>query len=146
MPKKVKKVKSKKNKFEKNVEDTFEKAKKKFGAELKKLESGGGGTTRFVKLIPNATTKVRLLSSNYVSVWEHYVDIIDDLGEKVTKKIACLGKNICPVCASGEKARHRYYFNVVVRGTKKLEAKILACGKQIFEFIAHYAVDSDFCI
>jgi len=105
--------------------------------------SGGGGDIRRMKF-EVGTSIVRIVQDNFEDAWVHYFNDKDGKNSRVV----CLGKGKCPVCETGAKATHRFYFNVIDRKeqkeTKKTEIKIMECGKMIYEQIRELALDEEY--
>ena len=88
----------------------------------KKFEStqtgGGGGDIRRFKFVVGLNV-VRIAEDNFEDAWIHYFKNAE--GE--IRRAVCLGKGKCPLCEKGEKASHRFYFNVIDKKSKKKQVK-----------------------
>lgn len=120
---------------------------KKFNARKKyedaNTSGGGGGEIRRLKLAVGKNI-IRIVEDNFEDAWIHHFK--NSEGEN--KRAICLGRDKCPICKSGNKATHRFYFNVIDRKDQKAEGKtvikLLECGKMIFDAIKELALDEEY--
>ena len=115
------------------------KSKKKY----EETDTSGGGDKRRVKL-ETGLNVIRIVEDNFEHAWVHYFKN----SEKKNKRAVCLGKGNCPLCEKGEKAKHRFFFNVIDRKEQKesgeTKIKLFEVGKMINEQIKELATDEDY--
>jgi len=114
------------------------KAKKKYES----TETSGGDIRRMK--FAQGTNVIRIVNDNFEDAWVHYFK--DKEGNN--KRTVCLGKGKCPVCDNGERATHRFFFNVIDRKaqkeSKKTEIKVMEVGKMIYEQVRELALDEEY--
>ena len=108
-----------------------------------KTSGGEGGDIRRLKLSPGKNI-IRIVEDNFEEAWIHHFENKD--GDK--RRAICLGKGKCPICNTGNKATHRFYFNVIDRKEQKVDGKtiirLFECGKMIYEPVRELALDEEY--
>lgn len=119
---------------------------KKYGAKKKYQDvdpNAGGGNIRRMKL-QSGMNVIRIVEDGFDECWVHHFK--DSEGK--SRRAVCIGKKDCPICATGNKAKHRFFFNVIDRKqqkeTGKVEVKLLEVGKMVYEGIRELALDDEY--
>lgn len=108
--------------------------------------------TRRMKLVEGDNI-IRIVAKEGIKqaadAWVHYFTAVNTDGGTRKTKAACLGLGNCPICDSGNKARHEFYFNVINRveqkkANGKFQVHLLQCGISIAEQIKALAMDDEY--